>query len=74
MAVGNYETNAEVWEGMIVTERHGHWSRAIEAPLPAGATVAGQDAVLLGGHLQVCRLMHGSRQVRGRRPGTSRDC
>ncbi len=46
-AVGNYETNAEVWEAMIVTERNGHWSRAVEAPLPAGAPVEGQDAVLL---------------------------
>jgi hypothetical protein len=47
VAVGNYETDAEVWEGLILTERHGHWSSATEAPLPAGAPVAGQDAVLL---------------------------
>jgi len=47
VAVGNYETNAEVWEAMIIVERGGHWQRAIEAPLPAGAPEAGQDAVLL---------------------------
>ena len=47
VVVGNYETNAEVWDAMIITERHGRWQRAIAAPLPAGAPVAGQDAVLL---------------------------
>ena len=47
VAVGNYETNAEVWEPLVVVEHHGRWSRAIEAPLPAGAPVAGQNAVLL---------------------------
>jgi hypothetical protein len=47
VAVGGYETNAEVWDAMIIVERHGHWSRAIPAPLPAGAPVAGQNAVLL---------------------------
>lgn len=47
VAVGNYESNAEVWEAMILTERNGHWARAAEAPLPMGAPVAGQDAVLL---------------------------
>lgn len=47
VAVGNYETTAEIWEAMILTERHGRWQRAIEAPLPAGAPVAGQNAVLL---------------------------
>jgi hypothetical protein len=47
VAVGNYETNAEVWEALIVVERQGHWSRAIEAPLPAGAPIEGQNAVLL---------------------------
>ncbi|MGH2860387.1 MAG: hypothetical protein ACRDLT_02655 [Solirubrobacteraceae bacterium] len=47
LAVGNYETNAEVWEAMIVVERDGHWLRAITAPLPAGAPIAGQNAVLL---------------------------
>jgi hypothetical protein len=47
VAVGNYETNAEVWEAMIVTEIRGRWSRAIEAPVPAGAPVAGQNAGLI---------------------------
>jgi hypothetical protein len=47
VAVGNYETDAEVWEGLILTETHGHWSSAADAPLPAGAPIAGQDAVLL---------------------------
>ena len=47
VAVGNYETDAEVWEAMIIVEAHGRWTRAVEAPLPAGAPVAGQDAVLL---------------------------
>jgi hypothetical protein len=47
VAVGNYQTDAEVWEGLILTETHGHWSAATEAPLPAGAPVAGQAAVLL---------------------------
>jgi hypothetical protein len=47
VAVGNYETNAEVWEGLILTETDGHWSSPIEAPLPARAPIAGQDAVLL---------------------------
>lgn len=47
VAVGNYETDAEVWEALIVVERHGHWTRAVQAPLPAGAPVAGQNAVLL---------------------------
>jgi hypothetical protein len=47
VAVGTYETNAEVWEAMIVVEQHGRWSRAIEAPLPAGAPIEGQNAVLL---------------------------
>ena len=47
VAVGNYETTAEVWEPLIVVEHHGRWSRAIQAPLPAGAPVEGQNAVLL---------------------------
>ena len=47
VAVGNYESNAEVWDAMLIVERHGHWARAIEAPMPAGAAVAGQNAVLL---------------------------
>lgn len=47
VAVGTYETDAEVWEGLILTEMDGHWSSATEAPLPAGAPIAGQDAVLL---------------------------
>jgi hypothetical protein len=47
VAVGNYETNAEVWDPLIVVQRHGRWTRAIEAPLPAGAPVEGQNAALL---------------------------
>lgn len=47
VAVGNYESNAEVWDAMIVVERRGHWTRAIEAPMPAGAAIQGQNAVLL---------------------------
>ncbi|MDE3131459.1 MAG: hypothetical protein KGL16_09925, partial [Acidobacteriota bacterium] len=47
VAVGNYESNALVWEAMIVVERHGRWARAIEAPLPAGAPIQGQNALLL---------------------------
>jgi hypothetical protein len=47
VAVGTYQTNAEVWEALIVAEHDGHWSRATEAPLPAGAPVEGQNAVLL---------------------------
>lgn len=47
VAVGNYESNAEVWEPMIVVEHHGRWARAIQAPLPAGAPIEGQNAVLL---------------------------
>ncbi len=47
VAVGNYESNSEVWEAMIVSEHDGHWGRAIEAPLPHDAPVAGQNAVLL---------------------------
>jgi hypothetical protein len=47
VAVGTYETNAEVWDALIVAEKNGHWSRAVEAPLPAGAPVEGQNAVLL---------------------------
>lgn len=47
IAVGNYETNAEVWEGLILPETDGKWGRALEAPLPVGAPVAGQNSVLL---------------------------
>lgn len=47
VAVGNYQSNAEVWEPMLVVERGGTWARAIEAPMPAGAPVEGQNAVLL---------------------------
>ncbi|HET9094785.1 MAG TPA: hypothetical protein VFN36_06815 [Solirubrobacteraceae bacterium] len=47
VAVGNYETTAEVWQALIVVERGGRWSRGIEAPLPTDAAVAGQNAVLL---------------------------
>jgi len=47
VAIGNYETNAEVWEGLIVTEARGRWTRGIEAPLPAGAPIEGQNAFLL---------------------------
>ena len=47
VAVGSYETTAEVWEAMIVVQRHGHWTRAVQAPLPAGAPIAAQDALLL---------------------------
>ncbi len=47
VAVGNYETVAEVLEPLIAVERSGRWQRAIEAPLPPGAAVAGQNATLL---------------------------
>ncbi len=47
VAVGSYETNAEVWEAMLVVERRGHWLRAVQAPLPTGAPIAGQNALLL---------------------------
>ncbi len=47
VAVGNYESNAEVWEPMLVVEHGGHWTRAVEAPMAAGAPLAGQNAVLL---------------------------
>jgi hypothetical protein len=47
VAVGTYETDAEVWQGLIVSEAGGHWRRGTEAPLPAGAPAEGQDAVLL---------------------------
>jgi hypothetical protein len=47
IAIGNYETNAEVWEGLIETETQGHWTRGVQAPLPAGAPVEGQNAFLL---------------------------
>jgi hypothetical protein len=47
VAIGNYETNAEVWEGLIVSERGGHWGRGIEAPLPTGAPIEGQNTFLL---------------------------
>jgi hypothetical protein len=47
VAVGNYETNALVWEAMIIVEHAGHWAQAIEAPLPGGAPVEGQNAVLI---------------------------
>jgi hypothetical protein len=47
VAVGNYETDAEVWDALIVVQRGGRWSQAIAAPLPAGAPVEGQNAVLL---------------------------
>ena len=47
VAIGNYETNAEVWEGLIVPETHGRWGRGIEAPLPSGSPVEGQNAFLL---------------------------
>ena len=47
VAVGNFESNAEVWEPMLVVEQGGHWTRAIQAPMPAGAPVEGQNAVLL---------------------------
>jgi hypothetical protein len=47
VAVGNYESNAEVWEPMLIVEHGGHWARAIEAPMPAKAPVEGQNAVLL---------------------------
>ena len=47
VAVGNYETNAEIWEPLVVVERHGRWSRATEAPLPTGSPIEGQNAVLL---------------------------
>lgn len=45
--VGRYETTAEVWEGLIVTQSGGHWARGIEAPLPAGAPIEGQSTFLL---------------------------
>lgn len=47
VVVGNYQTTAEVWEPLIITERNGHWLRGIEAPLPAGARVEGQNSALL---------------------------
>ena len=45
-AVGNYVTAADTIQGLIVTERGGHWQTGVSAPLPAGATVRGQKAVL----------------------------
>ncbi|MGC9220163.1 MAG: hypothetical protein ACP5H2_02270 [Solirubrobacteraceae bacterium] len=47
VAVGSYETTAQVWEGLIVSESGGHWGRGVQAPLPAGAPIAGQDAAML---------------------------
>lgn len=45
-AVGNYVTDANTLQGLIVTEHDGHWRTGRPAPLPAGATVRGQQAVL----------------------------
>ncbi len=46
VAVGTYESTAEVWEAMILVEHGGHWTRAIQAPMPAGAPIQGQNAAL----------------------------
>lgn len=47
VAVGDYRDDAEVWEALILVERNGRWLRGIRAPLPAGASVQGQAALLL---------------------------
>lgn len=47
LAVGQYETNAEVLEPLIVRERNGRWLRGVESPLPADAPIKAQDAALL---------------------------
>lgn len=45
-AVGNYFTGANTLEPLIVAEHNGHWQAGTAAPLPAGATVRGQKAIL----------------------------
>jgi hypothetical protein len=47
LAVGQYETKAEVLEPLLVRERNGRWLRGVRAPLPADAPVKAQDAALL---------------------------
>jgi hypothetical protein len=45
-AVGNYVTSANTLEPLIIAERNGQWLTGTVAPLPVGATVRGQKAVL----------------------------
>jgi hypothetical protein len=47
LAVGQYETKAEVLEPLIVRERDWRWLRGVQAPLPSDAPVKAQDAGLL---------------------------
>jgi hypothetical protein len=37
-AVGTYYDNADHQQGLLLTEKAGHWARGVEAPLPADAT------------------------------------
>ncbi|MGH2842411.1 MAG: hypothetical protein ACRDKL_02330, partial [Solirubrobacteraceae bacterium] len=45
-AVGNYVTEANTLQGLIIAERGGRWRRGTVAPLPPGASVRGQQAAL----------------------------
>ncbi len=45
-AVGNYFTGANTLQPLIVAERNGRWQTGTVAPLPVGASVRGQRAVL----------------------------
>ncbi len=45
-AVGNYFTGANTLEPLIVAEHNGRWQTGTIAPLPIGASVRGQRAVL----------------------------
>ncbi len=45
-AVGNYVTASNTLEPLIITERNGRWGAGRVAPMPAGAAVRGQKAVL----------------------------
>jgi hypothetical protein len=45
-AVGNYVTSANTLQPLIVAERNGKWLTGTVAPLPVGAAVRGQKAVL----------------------------
>jgi len=45
-AVGNYVTSANTLQPLIVAEHDGQWQTGTVAPLPVGAAVRGQKAVL----------------------------
>ena len=64
VAVGNYETNAEVWEALILTETHGKWGRGVRGAAAGRRTRRRPERGAAVGHLHASGQLRSHRQLR----------